>query len=71
VKAMLRQAIQACRRAGKYVGSDGRDRRHLDFARWLVQEGIESLSSPDTVVDTWLQLSREAARRPKAKVAAG
>ena len=72
VKAMLRQAIQACRKAGKYVGICGQGPSdHLDFARWLVQEGIESLSlNPDTVVDTWLQLAREADASAKAKVAA-
>ncbi len=72
VKVMLRQAIQACRKAGKYVGICGQGPSdHLDFARWLVQEGIESLSlNPDTVVDTWLQLAREADASAKAKVAA-
>jgi pyruvate,water dikinase len=73
VKAMLRQAIQACRKAGKYVGICGQGPSdHLDFAQWLVQEGIESLSlNPDTVVDTWLQLSREADTPAKTKVTAG
>jgi len=72
VKAMLRLAIQACRKAGKYVGICGQGPSdHLDFAQWLVQEGIESLSlNPDTVVDTWLQLSREADTPAKAKVTA-
>jgi pyruvate, water dikinase len=72
VKAMLHRAIQACRKAGKYVGICGQGPSdNLDFARWLVQEGIESLSlNPDTVVDTWLQLSREAGSPTKAKVAA-
>ena len=72
VKALLRQAIQACRKAGKYVGICGQGPSdHLDFARWLVQEGIESLSlNPDTVVDTWLQLSREADTTTKTKVTA-
>jgi len=72
VKALLRQAIQACRKAGKYVGICGQGPSdHLDFAQWLVQEGIESLSlNPDTVVDTWLQLSREADTTAKAKVKA-
>jgi len=72
VKAMLRLAIQACRKAGKYVGICGQGPSdHLDFARWLVQEGIESLSlNPDTVVDTWLQLSREADTTAKEKVRA-
>jgi pyruvate,water dikinase len=61
VKAMLRLAIQACRKAGKYVGICGQGPSdHIDFAKWLVQEGIESLSlNPDTVIDTWLQLARE------------
>jgi len=72
VKAMLRLAIQACRKAGKYVGICGQGPSdHLDFARWLVQEGIESLSlNPDTVVDTWLQLSREADTSAKARLTA-
>ncbi|HYA47545.1 MAG TPA: phosphoenolpyruvate synthase [Burkholderiales bacterium] len=72
VKAMLRQAIQACRRAGKYVGICGQGPSdHLDFAQWLVQEGIESLSlNPDTVVDTWLQLSHEVDASAKTKKAA-
>jgi pyruvate,water dikinase len=73
VKAMLRQAIQACRKAGKYVGICGQGPSdHLDFAKWLVQEGIESLSlNPDTVVDTWLQLARETDASMKTKVTAG
>jgi pyruvate,water dikinase len=72
VKAMLRMAIQACRKAGKYVGICGQGPSdHLDFAKWLMQEGIESLSlNPDTVVDTWLQLAREAEVTGKAKAAA-
>src|SRR6266581_711832 len=72
VKAMLRLAIQACRKAGKYVGICGQGPSdHLDFAKWLVHEGIESLSlNPDTVVETWLQLAREADTLPKAKATA-
>jgi len=72
VKAMLRLAIQACRKAGKYVGICGQGPSdHLDFAKWLVHEGIESLSlNPDTVVETWLQLSREADASVKEKVTA-
>jgi pyruvate,water dikinase len=70
VKAMLRLAIGACRKAGKYVGICGQGPSdHLDFAQWLVDEGIESLSlNPDTVVDTWLQLAREADAAAKSKV---
>ena len=60
VKAMLHLAIRACLKAGKYVGICGQGPSdHPDFALWLVEEGIESLSlNPDTVVDTWLHLAR-------------
>jgi pyruvate,water dikinase len=62
VKVMLRLAIQACRRAGKYVGICGQGPSdHPDLAKWLVEEGIESISlNPDTVVETWLYLAKEA-----------
>jgi pyruvate,water dikinase len=62
VKALLRMAIQACRRQGKYVGICGQGPSdHPDLARWLAQEGIESLSlNPDTVIDTWLMLAKAA-----------
>jgi pyruvate,water dikinase len=62
VKALLRMAIQACRKAGKYVGICGQGPSdHPDLARWLMEEGIESLSlNPDSVVDTWLYLAEEA-----------
>ncbi len=62
VKQMLHLAIQACRKAGKYVGICGQGPSdHPDLAKWLVEEGIESLSlNPDTVVETWLYLAREA-----------
>src|SRR5512134_364157 len=59
VKALLAMAIQACRRQGKYVGICGQGPSdHPDFARWLMEQGIESLSlNPDTVVATWLALA--------------
>ena len=62
VKHMLHLAIQACRKAGKYVGICGQGPSdHPDLAQWLVEEGIESLSlNPDTVVETWLYLARAA-----------
>jgi pyruvate,water dikinase len=68
VKRMLHLAIQACRRAGKYVGICGQGPSdHPDLAKWLVEEGIESLSlNPDTVVETWLYLAREAVADKKA-----
>ena len=59
VKAMLSMAIQACRRAGKYIGICGQGPSdHADLAQWLVEQGIESISlNPDTVVETWLKLA--------------
>jgi pyruvate,water dikinase len=66
VKHMLHLAIQACRKAGKYVGICGQGPSdHPDLAKWLVDEGIESLSlNPDTVVETWLYLAK-AAQAPR------
>jgi pyruvate,water dikinase len=68
VKRMLHLAIQACRRAGKYVGICGQGPSdYPDLAEWLMAEGIDSMSlNPDTVVETWLHLSR--ASKPKAAV---
>ncbi|MBI2314084.1 MAG: phosphoenolpyruvate synthase [Betaproteobacteria bacterium] len=68
VKHMLHLAIQACRRAGKYVGICGQGPSdHPDLAKWLMEEGIESLSlNPDTVVETWLFLAKEAEQRAAA-----
>src|SRR5438552_2035621 len=68
VKAMLRLAIQACHKAGKYVGICGQGPSdHLDFAKWLVHEGIGSLSlNPDTVVETWLSLAEAAPQKKSA-----
>jgi pyruvate, water dikinase len=62
VKHMLHLAIRACRKAGKYVGICGQGPSdHPDLAKWLMEEGIESLSlNPDTVVETWLYLAKEA-----------
>lgn len=58
VKAMLHLAIEACHRHGKYVGICGQGPSdHPDFAEWLIDEGIETISlNPDTVIDTWLYL---------------
>jgi pyruvate, water dikinase len=59
VKALLSMAIQACRKAGKYVGICGQGPSdHPELAAWLVDQGIESISlNPDTVVDTWVALA--------------
>ena len=60
VKALLHRAIAACRKHGKYVGICGQGPSdHPDLARWLMEEGIDSVSlNPDTVVETWLYLGR-------------
>jgi pyruvate,water dikinase len=59
VQFMLRRAIQACLKAGKYVGICGQGPSdHPDLAQWLRDEGILSMSlNPDTVVDTWQRLA--------------
>jgi pyruvate, water dikinase len=59
VKALLKMAIDACRKHGKYIGICGQGPSdHPDFARWLLEQGIESMSlNPDTVVETWLFLA--------------
>ena len=64
VKAMLAMAISACRKAGKYVGICGQGPSdHPELARWLVEQGIESMSlNPDTVVETWLFLAGQKAQ---------
>ena len=62
VKKILHMAIEACRRRGKYVGICGQGPSdHPDLARWLLDEGIESMSlNPDTVVETWMFLAGES-----------
>jgi len=59
VKALLSMSIRAAKKQGKYVGICGQGPSdHEDFAAWLMEEGIDSLSlNPDTVVQTWLSLA--------------
>jgi pyruvate,water dikinase len=59
VKALISMAISACRRRGKYIGICGQGPSdHPDLARWLVDQGIDSVSlNPDTVVETWMFLA--------------
>ena len=59
VKLLLSMAIRACRKQGKYVGICGQGPSdHPDLARWLMEQGIESMSlNPDTVVSTWIALA--------------
>ncbi|PZP36458.1 MAG: phosphoenolpyruvate synthase [Roseateles depolymerans] len=60
VKALISRAIRACRATGKYIGICGQGPSdHPDFADWLAEEGIVSISlNPDTVIDTWQRLAK-------------
>ena len=59
VKALAARAIEVCKKTGKYVGICGQGPSdHPDYAQWLVEEGIDSISlNPDTVLETWLFLA--------------
>ncbi|MBT8101740.1 MAG: phosphoenolpyruvate synthase [Gammaproteobacteria bacterium] len=61
VKALLAMTITACKKHGKYVGICGQGPSdHPDLARWLLDQGIESMSlNPDTVIETWMFLAGE------------
>jgi pyruvate,water dikinase len=61
VKRMLELTISACRKRGKYVGICGQGPSdHPDLARWLLDQGIESMSlNPDSVIETWMFLAGE------------
>ncbi len=61
VKALLAMTISACKAQNKYVGICGQGPSdHADLARWLLEQGIESMSlNPDTVVETWMFLAGE------------
>ncbi len=63
VKALMSMAINACRKAGKYIGICGQGPSdYPDLAEWLVEQGITSLSlNPDTVIETWLRLAGKSA----------
>ena len=60
VKALLKMAIEACRKKDKYIGICGQGPSdYPDLAQWLLDQGIESMSlNPDTVVDTWRRLAQ-------------
>ena len=65
IKKLLSMAISAAKAKGKYVGICGQGPSdHEDFAAWLVEEGIDSLSlNPDTVLKTWLYLGEKYAQK--------
>ena len=60
VKKMLSMAIDACKKADKYVGICGQGPSdHPDLAEWLFEQGIDSVSlNPDSVIETWERLSK-------------
>ena len=60
MKVLLHMAISACKKQGKYIGICGQGPSdHQDFAKWLMQEGIDSISlNPDSVLDTCLFLGQ-------------
>lgn len=62
VKIMLAMTIAACKKQGKYIGICGQGPSdHPDLARWLLEQGIESMSlNPDTLIETWLFLAGES-----------
>jgi pyruvate, water dikinase len=68
VKVLMHEAIRACKERGKYIGICGQGPSdHPDFALWLLEEGIDSISlNPDTVLETWLYLAREAKNADRA-----
>ena len=72
VKVLLAAAIRACRKQGKYVGICGQGPSdHPDLARWLMEQGIESMSlNPDTVVSTWQALAEAPPSASDAKKSA-
>ncbi|KAF1047072.1 phosphoenolpyruvate synthase [Xylophilus sp.] len=59
VQALLKRAIEAAKKQGKYVGICGQGPSdHPDFAQWLARQGISSISlNPDSVIDTWKKLA--------------
>ena len=70
VKLLLQMAIGTCRRLGKYVGICGQGPSdHPELARWLVEQGIDSLSlNPDSVIETWMFLATPANSAPPLEV---
>jgi pyruvate,water dikinase len=58
ITVLISQAIKACLEQGKYIGICGQGPSdHPDFAHWLMDQGISSISlNPDTVIETWTRL---------------
>jgi pyruvate,water dikinase len=64
VKALIHQVIEACHKTDKYIGICGQGPSdYPDFARWLLEEGIDSVSlNPDSVMETWLFMAEQRGR---------
>ena len=62
IRQLMHMAISACKRQGKYIGICGQGPSdHPDFAKWLMEEGIDSVSlNPDSVFDTWFYLAENS-----------
>src|SRR5260370_39559926 len=69
VKFLLKRAIDACRRQNKYVGICGQGPSdHPDFAQWLTDAAIESISlNPDTGIETGQALAKAAAKQAERR----
>jgi pyruvate,water dikinase len=61
VKALIHQVIEACHKTDKHIGICGQGPSdYPDFARWLLEEGIDSVSlNPDSVMETWLFMAEQ------------
>jgi pyruvate,water dikinase len=72
VKKLLANAIAACNKAGKYIGICGQGPSdHPDLAKWLMEQGIESVSlNPDSVLETWFFLAEGQAQAIQCERAA-
>ncbi|GBE46130.1 phosphoenolpyruvate synthase [bacterium BMS3Bbin11] len=67
IRKMLLMAIKACLKHNKYIGICGQGPSdYPEFAAWLVEQGISSLSlSPDTIIETWLDIAGRQKTRGK------
>lgn len=62
IRQLMHMAISACKKQGKYIGICGQGPSdHPDFAKWLMEEGVDSVSlNPDSVLDTWFYLAEKS-----------
>jgi len=69
IKFLLHSVIADCKKLGKYVGICGQGPSdHVDFAEWLMAEGIQSMSlNPDSIIETWLNLAKKSKKKKGRK----